>query len=166
VAPAAVEPFQSDAGELEPRWLTAREQAVWRAYLDVMRLLLERLQRQLLEDGGMSLAEYEILVQLSETSQRRLRMAELADRAVTSRSRLTHTVSRLESRGLVRREPCPDDRRGVLCILTEDGFAALVAAAPGHVEAVRGIMFDPLELDDLEALGTAMDKVRAGLRTL
>lgn len=148
----------------DTRWLEPEEQAVWRAYLDVSRLLDERLQHQLVDDSAMSLAEYEILVQLSETPERRLRMSELADRAVNSRSRLTHTVSRMEQRGLVRREPCPDDGRGVLCILTDAGFAAIVEAAPGHVEAVRMAVFDPLTADDVAALGVAMSKIRTGLR--
>lgn len=148
-----------------PRWLDAAEQEVWRAYLDVTRLLTERLQRRLVEDADLSLAEYELLVQLSETDGRRLRMSELAARAVHSRSRLTHTVARMEERGLVRREACPDDGRGVLCVLTDDGFAVLEAAAPDHVETVRQSIFDVLSPHEVEALGTAMKKVRAELRT-
>jgi DNA-binding MarR family transcriptional regulator len=148
----------------EPRWLSAQEQQVWRDYLDVMRLLMERLNRQLSEGSEVSLAEYEVLVQLSEASDRRLRMSELADRVVNSRSRLTHTVRRLEDRGMVAREECEDDRRGVRCLLLDAGFAVLEAAAPGHVEAVRTIVFDPLTDVDVAALGTAMRKVRTGLR--
>ena len=147
-----------------PRWLEADEQATWRDYLDVMRRLMERLNRQLVDEAGMSLAEYEVLVQLSESTQRRLRMSELADLVVNSRSRLTHTVGRLEERGFVIREECRDDRRGILCVLQEEGFAALVEAAPGHVEAVRRAVFDPLDGGDVTALGVAMRKVRATLR--
>jgi DNA-binding MarR family transcriptional regulator len=91
-------------------------------------------------------------------------MSELAERVVNSRSRLTHAVARLEQRGLVVRESCPDDGRGVLCRLSDRGFELLVEAAPGHVEAVRSIMFDPLSGSDVAALGVAMDKIRAGLR--
>jgi DNA-binding MarR family transcriptional regulator len=112
----------------------------------------------------MSLAEYEILVQLSEAPDRRLRMSELADRVVSSRSRITHTVGRMEERGLVYREACVDDGRGVLCVLTDAGFARLEGAAPGHVETVRTIMFDPLEPADAEILGAALSKVREKLR--
>jgi DNA-binding MarR family transcriptional regulator len=144
--------------------LDADEQRVWRAYLDVSRLLNERLNRQLTEDSDLSLAEYEILVQLSELPERRLRMSELAERAVNSRSRLTHTVGRMEQRGLVRREPCPDDGRGVLCILTDAGFEAIDTAAPGHVETVRTAVFDPLTPDEVETLGTALNKIRDTLR--
>jgi len=146
------------------RWLDDDEQHVWRSYLDVSRLLNERLQHQLVKDSGLSLPEYEIFVQLSEAPDRMLRMSELAERAVNSRSRLTHTVSRLESRGLVRREPCPDDGRGVLCILTDEGFKAIDESAAGHVEAVRSALFDPLSRGEVKALGEAMDKILAVLR--
>jgi DNA-binding MarR family transcriptional regulator len=149
----------------EPRWLTAEEQQAWRAYLDVSRLINERLNRQLTEDSGLSLAEYEILVQLSELPERRLRMSELAERAVNSRSRLTHTVGRMEAGGLVRRQPCPDDGRGVECLLTDAGYAAIVAAAPEHVETVRSALFDPLCDDDVKRLGEALGKIREGLRS-
>ena len=148
----------------EPRWLTPEEQTVWRAFLDVSRLLFEQLGRQLAEDSDMSLAEYEILVQLSESADRSMRMSELADRVVSSRSRITHTVARMEQRGLVRRDACPDDGRGVLCVLTDAGFDAVVAAAPGHVEMVRSAMFDPLPPAAVSRLGEALIAVRAGLR--
>jgi DNA-binding MarR family transcriptional regulator len=146
------------------RWLDPDEQAVWRAFLDVSRLLFEQLNRQLSDEAGMSLAEYEILVQLSEAPDWRLRMSELADRVVSSRSRITHTVGRMEERGLVHREACADDGRGVLCVLTEAGFARLEGAAPGHVETVRTIMFDPLGRAEAENLGAALTKVREKLR--
>lgn len=148
----------------EPRWLASDEQAVWRAYLDVSRLLNERLNRQLAEDSTLSLAEYEILVQLSEHPDRALRMSELAARAVNSRSRLTHTVARMEERGLVRRTPCVEDGRGVMCTLTDAGYQAIVDAAPGHVEAVRSVVFDPLDTADVAALGRALESIRARLR--
>ncbi len=155
---------RSSATTTQPRWLSAQEQAVWRSWLDVSRLLNDRLHKRLVADSGLSLAEYEIFVQLSEAPERRLRMSQLAERAVHSRSRLTHTVSRLEERGLVRREPCPQDGRGVLCILTEDGFAAIEAAAPDHVETVRQAFFDPLTPDDVAATGAALEKILAVLR--
>lgn len=147
------------------RWFDDHEQVVWRAYLDVMRLLMDRLQKQVSEDSAMSLGEYEVLVQLSEAPDRQLRMSELAARIVHSRSRLTHTVGRMEKRGLVGREPCEEDGRGVLCTLTDLGGEILVAAAPGHVEAVRQAIFDPLTAEEVTSLGAVMDKVRAVLRT-
>ena len=163
-----IEMDRSEADRLEPdvaepRWLTAAEQAVWRDYLDFSRRLHERLNRQLIDDSALSLAEYEILVQLSEHADRQLRMSELADLAVHSRSRLTHTVRRLEERGLVSRQECPDDRRGILCQLSDEGFRVLAEAAPGHVEAVRAGLFEPLGEADVEALGIVMRKARSAL---
>jgi DNA-binding MarR family transcriptional regulator len=149
-----------------PRWLDPREQEVWRSYLEVERLLADRLHRQLTADSRLSLQEYDILVWLSEVPGRSLRMSELADRLVFARSRLTHTVARLEKRGLVRRSACRQDGRGVLCELTATGFTALAGAAPGHVSAVRDALFDPLDAEDVEALGLALGKVRARLREL
>jgi DNA-binding MarR family transcriptional regulator len=157
---AAVNPQSAS----DVRWLTPEEQGVWRAFLDVSRLMIEQMNRQLSEESAMSLPEYEILVALSEAPDRRLRMSELADRVISSRSRITHTVGRMEERGLVHREACLDDGRGVLCVLTDAGFAVLEAAAPGHVETVRSLMFDPLTPDDVEALGVALCKIREELR--
>jgi DNA-binding MarR family transcriptional regulator len=163
-SPAPSPTASPTAAPAAPRWLEPDEQAVWRAFLDVSRLLFEQMNRQLSDEAGMSLAEYEILVQLSEAPGRRLRMSELADRVVSSRSRITHTVGRMEERGLVHREACADDGRGVLCVLTDAGFARLEATAPGHVETVRTLMFDPLDPADAEHLGAALAKVREKLR--
>jgi DNA-binding MarR family transcriptional regulator len=148
------------------RWLTPEEQSVWRAFLDVSRLMTDQMNRQLTDDSGMSLPEYEILVALSEAPDRRLRMSELADRVLSSRSRITHTVGRMEERGHVHREACADDGRGVLCVLTDAGFAVLEGAAPAHVESVRSAMFDPLTAEEVDALGVALRKVREGFGRL
>ncbi len=153
------------AAPAAPRWLDPDEQAVWRAFLDVSRLLFEQLNRQLSDEAGMSLAEYEILVQLSEAPDRRLRMSELADRVVSSRSRITHTVGRMEERGLVTREACADDGRGVLCVLTDAGFARLEAAAPGHVETVRSLIYDGLSADDVANLHKLMSHILERIET-
>jgi len=152
------------ANRVSPRWLSAEEQLVWRRYLDVYRLVEDRLARQLTEDSGLSMAEYEILVQLSEHPARALRMSELAERVVNSRSRLTHTVRRMEEDGLVSRRPCPDDGRGVMCELTEAGMARIVAAAPDHVETVRRVFFDAIDADDQAHLGAALCRIREALR--
>ena len=128
----------------EPRWLDAEEQKAWRAWLFSSLLLQDRLDRELTHETGISHAYYEILVQLSEAPGRMLRMSQLAERSLSSRSRLSHAVSRLEERGWVRRQVCPDDGRGQLAVLTDDGFAALEAAAPIHVEGVRTHLFDQL----------------------
>jgi DNA-binding MarR family transcriptional regulator len=128
----------------EPRWLDPDEQRAWRAWLYSAQLLLDRLDRELTHRTGISHAYYEILVALSETPGRMMRMSELADRCLSSRSRLSHAVSRLEERGWVRRQLCEEDGRGQLAVLTDDGFAALEAAAPIHVEGVREHLFDQL----------------------
>ncbi len=134
------------------RWLTDDEQRAWRAYLDATVLLRDALDRQLSGDSQIPHAYYEILVRLSEAPGRRLRMAELAAASQSSPSRLSHAVSRLQERGWVRREEFPADGRGLVAVLTDDGFAALVAAAPGHVRAVRENLFDLLTPDQVTAL--------------
>ena len=126
------------------RWLDDDEQKAWRAWLYSSLLLQDRLDRELTHATGISHAYYEILVALSETPGRALRMSVLADRCLSSRSRLSHAVSRLEERGWVRRQVCEGDGRGQLAVLTDEGFAALEAAAPIHVEGVRQHLFDQL----------------------
>ncbi len=135
-----------------PRWLDAEEQRAWRAWLYSSQLLQDRLDRELSQATGISHAYYEILVALSETEGRMMRMSELADRCLSSRSRLSHAVSRLEERGWVRRQVHPDDGRGQLAVLTDDGFAALEAAAPIHVEGVRTHLFDQLSPQQVAAM--------------
>jgi DNA-binding MarR family transcriptional regulator len=142
-----------------PRWLDAEEQQAWRAWLYSSQLLLDRLDRDLAHDAGVPHAYYEILVGLSEAPDRMMRMSELADRCLSSRSRLSHAVSRLEERGWVRRQVCPDDGRGQLAVLTDEGFAALEAAAPIHVESVRTHLFDqlsPAQVGAMRDVGEAL----------
>ena len=140
-------------------WLTAEQQRHWRAFLAGSARLADALNRQLEDDAGLSLSEYEILVRLSEAPDRTVRMSELALSLVHSRSRITHAVARLERRDLVERRECPDDRRGVNCALTTAGYRLLVEAAPGHVSAVRELLVDRLTDSELQALGVAMSKV-------
>ena len=137
---------------VETRWLDMDEQRAWRAWLYSHMLLAERLERELTRQTGISNAYYEILVQLSETPGRALRMSELADRCLSSRSRLSHAVSRLEERGWVQRQVCAEDGRGQLAVLTDAGFAALEAAAPVHVESVRTHLFDQLTPEQVTAM--------------
>jgi DNA-binding MarR family transcriptional regulator len=137
---------------VETRWLDPEEQKVWRAWLFSSMLLQDRLDRELTHQTGISHAYYEILVALSETPDRRMRMSELADRCLSSRSRLSHAVSRLQERGWVRRQTCEDDGRGQLAVLTDEGFAALAAAAPVHVEGVRTHLFDQLTPEQVAAM--------------
>ena len=143
------------------RWLNAEEQRAWRAYLGATHALAERLDRQLQRDSGIPHTYYEILVRLSEAAGRTLRMSELAERSQSSRSRLSHAVARLEQQGWVRRTECPTDRRGFLATLTDAGFAALEAAAPGHVEAVRSLLFDALTEEQVAQLHAICDAVQA-----
>jgi DNA-binding MarR family transcriptional regulator len=135
------------------RWLSAAEQRVWRSFLAASQLLADRLDQELQRGSGISHTYYEVLVRLSEVPGHRLRMSELADRSLSSRSRLSHAVARLEERGWVKREECPTDRRGQVAVLTGEGFAALEAAAPGHVEGVRTHLFDQLTPDQVSQLG-------------
>jgi DNA-binding MarR family transcriptional regulator len=146
-----------------PRWLSEPEQRAWRAFLDALRMLPEALDDDLQRNSGMSLADYEVLVQLSEARDRALRMGELAAGALVSRSRLSHAIVRLEGVGWVERRVCPSDKRGKLCVLTDAGFAALEAAAPFHVEAVRRFVFDALGCDDAAELGRLADAIRTRL---
>jgi DNA-binding MarR family transcriptional regulator len=126
------------------RWLDDDEQRTWRAFLTAQRLLFDRLERQLQRDAGLPHAYYEILVRLSEAPDRTLRMSQLADSSLSSRSRLSHAVARLEAAGWVRRRACAEDRRGAFAELTDEGLAKLEGAAPGHVEAVREDLLDAL----------------------
>ena len=137
---------------VETRWLDPEEQKAWRAWLYSSSLLQDRLDRELTHETGISHAYYEILVALSETPLRAMRMSELADRCLSSRSRLSHAVSRLEERGWVRRQVCAEDGRGQLAVLTDDGFGALEAAAPVHVTGVRTHLFDQLSPQQVENL--------------
>ncbi|GGU94213.1 MarR family winged helix-turn-helix transcriptional regulator [Actinomadura sp. LOL_016] len=143
----------------EPRWLDAAQQRDWRAYVDGSVRLNEIMDRDLKTRHGLSVSEYEILVRLSEAPGRRLRMAELAENASQSRSRLSHTCARLESKGLVERDNCPSDKRGVFANLTDEGLAALERAARDHVETVREYFIDVIEPEDLEAVGRAFTAV-------
>lgn len=142
----------------KPRWLDADQQRNWRAFLAGVSRINEHLEAAL-RPFELDLAEYEILVQLSEAEHRSLRMSELAHGARQSRSRLTHAVSRMEAKGLISRRSCPSDRRGVIATLTESGWRLLVRVAPVHVESVREILVDRVSEDDFAALGRLMRAV-------
>jgi DNA-binding MarR family transcriptional regulator len=146
------------------RWLSAEQQQHWRAYITATTLLEERLGRELQTAHGLTMADYEILVRLSDSPTRRLRMSELAERSLASRSRLSHQIDRMERAGLVRREPCEEDRRGANAVLTDHGWDVLVAAAPSHVKGVREHLVDVLTKDEFAALGRACAKVADHLR--
>jgi DNA-binding MarR family transcriptional regulator len=141
------------------RWLDPQEQHAWRSFLRAAAAIDEALDRQLQRDAGMPHAYYQVLAMLSEAPDRTLRMSQLAELTISSASRLSHAVSRLEERGWVRREKHPTDRRGALAVLTDAGWEALRAAAPGHVEAVRRVLFDRLEPGQVAQLGAISDRL-------
>ncbi len=145
-------------------WLDAGEQRAWRAYLAMTRLLAARLERELQVDSGMPHTYYEVLVRLSEAPDRTLRMSELAEASESSRSRVSHAVTRLENLGWISRRACPSDRRGAFATLTEAGFAALAAAAPSHVATVRRCVFDRLTSEQVVHLRDICETLLSGLR--
>lgn len=145
------------------RWLNDEEKAIWRLYLSATRLVEDALDRQLRRDADIPLSYYEIMVRLSAQDDRSMRMSDLASLTMSSPSRTTHAVGKLESLGWLRRVPCPTDRRGQVAVLTDEGFAALAAAAPGHVEEVRQRLLDPLDPGQLAALGDACRSILLAL---
>ncbi|SDL14065.1 DNA-binding transcriptional regulator, MarR family [Nonomuraea maritima] len=136
-----------------PHWLSPAEQRAWRTHLALNKLLLHRLDREL-QEYSLSLNDYEILVNLSESPDRRMRMSDLADATIQSRSRLSHQISRMEAKGLVRREDCRDDRRGTFAVLTDEGWETIQRVAPSHVLSVREHFVDRLTDEQLAAIET------------
>ncbi len=135
-------------------WLTAQEQSAWRGLLEMTSQLDARLAQQLQRSSGLSLADYDVLVPLSEAPGGRLRAYEVASRLGWEQSRLSHHVARMQRRGLVAREESASDRRGADVVLTDAGRAAIEGAAPAHAETVRRLVFDgatPEQLEQLEA---------------
>jgi DNA-binding MarR family transcriptional regulator len=146
----------------EPRWLDTGQQRSWRALVMGTTLLFDRLDDDLRREHDISLVEYEILVRLSERHGQ-MRMAALADALAHSRSRVTHTVTRMEKAGLVQRSSSPDDGRGILATLTDKGHDLLVRSAPTHVAGVRAHLVDLAADADFAALGRVMDAVADNL---
>ncbi len=145
------------------RWLTDDEQRAWLAWLGATELLMGTLDAQLQRDAGFPHAYYAILAQLSAAPDRTLRMSDLASVVNASPSRLSHAIGKLEDRGWVSRRPGPTDRRSTLATLTDEGFAVLERHAPGHVEAVRTALFDPLTPEQVGQLEQICNAVLAGL---
>jgi DNA-binding MarR family transcriptional regulator len=144
-------------------WLSPDEQAAWRPIAALIFRLPAALDAQLQKDAGISHFEYLVLSSLSEAPGRTLRMSDLAALASGSLSRLSHVVTRLEKRGWVRRAPCPGDGRYINAVLTDDGWAKVVATAPGHVAAVRKLLVDALPPQELSDLGAISEHVLPGL---
>lgn len=149
----------TDASPDLTRWLGADQQRAWRAYMVGTTLLTDRLDHELREEFGIGLNEYEILVRLSEREENSLRMSALADAMRFSRSRITHTIKRMESAELVCRSEAADDGRGVFAHLTAKGLALLVRAAPLHVRGVRAHLLDLASDEDIAAFSRVMNSV-------
>ena len=146
-----------------PRWLNPAEMKAWRRYIIASRRLLEALDADL-EDHELSMADYEVLAQLSDAPERKMRMSELADVAMLSRSRLSHRIKVMEKAGWVKREACPVDKRGYFAVMTAKGWKAIVAAAPDHVESVRGRFLDHLSKEDQSVLSEIFERVTDSLK--
>ena len=141
------------------RWLTEEEQRAWRGLLRMTTQLNARMNRQLLQEYGISLTDYEVLVALSEAPAGRLRVFEVADTLSWEQSRVSHQLARMQRRGLITREDCASDARGAFAVLTEAGRAAIEQAAPAHVETVRQLVFDGLTQDQLTTLTEVTSRV-------
>jgi DNA-binding MarR family transcriptional regulator len=152
-APADTEP--------DTRWLEPDEQHAWRSFITGVTALFEKLDRELRDEHGVSIAEYELMVRLSEAPDHSLRMAELASSVSHSRSRTTHTISRMERDGIVDRIACPQDGRGVMAVLTAAGYQRLQEASHTHVDGVRRHLVDLVDPADFQALGRVFDAVKA-----
>lgn len=143
----------------ETPWLSTEQQHVWRSFLGGSTVLMDRLDRDLRSAHELSMPEYEILVRLSEAPGRAIRMAELAAAVAHSRSRITHTIARLEREGIVVRGQCSEDGRGVSAVLTDHGFSVLEQAAHTHVRGVHAYLIEHADPADLAAVGRVMDTV-------
>jgi DNA-binding MarR family transcriptional regulator len=142
-----------------PRWLDEREARAWRAFHKMYRQLNSAINRRLTSDSGLSIADYEILIPLSEAPGQRLRARDLGRGVDWEKSRLSHHIGRMQRRGLVDRQECPTDARGAFIQLTEEGWRAVEAAAPDHVETVRRYFIDLLSPEELETLTSIANRV-------
>lgn len=163
--PAETSPAQQEmlSAQQETPWLTPAEMRAWRGYMDGNQRLMEVLNRELQDSHDLSLADYRILVMLSEAPDGSTRMSDLADGVLSSRSRLTHQIRRMESQGIVVRTTCAEDGRGVLAQITDEGRRRLAAAAPTHVAGVRKNLVDLLTPNELEVLADVFSKVDAAI---
>lgn len=143
----------------ETKWLDEREMRAWQAFLVAGALVGRRVEQQLKDEAGLSHLQYEVLVRLSAAEDGELRMSELADSVLSSKSGLTYQIGQLEKAGLVRRRNCRFDVRGVFACLTDEGRAKLAEVAPGHVAAVRANLIDVLSGEQLEHLAEALEQV-------
>ncbi|MGW7413098.1 MarR family winged helix-turn-helix transcriptional regulator [Streptomyces sp. NPDC054863] len=144
-------------------WLSDAEQCAWRTWLDASKLLMHQLEKDL-QPFGLTNNDYEILVNLSESADKRLRMSDLAAATLQSKSRLSHQITRMETAGLVRRENCESDRRGLYAVLTEQGGAVMQKVAPHHVASVRRHFIDTMPPEELLRLRDSLTPMTEELR--
>ncbi|MGD6743257.1 MarR family winged helix-turn-helix transcriptional regulator [Streptomyces sp. BH106] len=145
-------------------WLTDEEQCAWRTHLEVNRLLNYQLEKDL-QPFGLTMNDYEILVNLSEAEDLRMRMSDLAAATLQSKSRLSHQITRMENAGLVRRENCESDRRGLYTVLTDHGMETMRKVAPHHVASVRRHFVDLISPQELGGLRQALSPIAEHLRS-
>jgi DNA-binding MarR family transcriptional regulator len=141
------------------RWLDDPEMAAWRGFMTMRFKLMSHLARELQRQTGLSEADYDVLVALSEAPEQRYRLGELGERLDWEKSRLSKQISRMSTRGLVTRDDCVTDSRGAFAVLTKAGRKAIEAAAPVHVDLVRKWFVDaltPAQLKAMAAIGTAV----------
>src|SRR2546421_11840645 len=148
----------------KPRWLDERQQRVWQGYLHLNQDLIAVLEQQHARESGLSGADYRVLHPLSEAPGGLLRARDLGSEIGWDRSRLSHHLSRMERRGLVTREECVEDARGLMVRLTKAGRRAIAEAAPGHAEAVRRFFFDQLSNDEIEPMAAGFRRMLAHLK--
>ena len=145
------------------KWLTPTEESAWRKYIVASRRLLEALDDDLAKNG-LSLSDYEILVHLSDAKDRSLRMSELAEKTILSRSRLSHRIKYMEGKGWVERQKCASDKRGTWAVMTTKGWNTIVKAAPDHVASIRKRLIDQISKADQANIATIFEKVESNLR--
>ena len=145
------------------KWLNPREMKAWRSYIIASRRLLDALDLDL-AGHDLSMADYEVLALLSEAPDRRMRMTELADLAMVSKSRLSHRMKVMEKIGWVKRQACDSDKRGSWAVMTDKGWKAIVKAAPDHVASVRNRLIDHLTAKDQEDISKIFERIQSNLR--
>ncbi len=148
----------------ETNWLDEQEGRIWRSFIEAHARVMHQLDQALKQQSDLSLDDYEVLVVLSEAPDHRMRMVALSERMFYSQSRLTQRIDRLVKRGWVRREPCLDDRRGTLALLTPEGLAVLEATAPGHVSHVRSLLIDLIEPDERAVIAAVLARIATAAR--
>ena len=145
------------------KWLTPAEESAWRKYIVASRRMYEALDEDL-TSHGLSLSDYEILVHLSDAKDRSLRMAELAEKTILSRSRLSHRIKYMEGKGWVERQKCASDKRGTWAVMTNKGWNTIVKAAPDHVASIRKRFIDQISKADQANIAAIFEKVESNLR--